>query len=265
MRNRHVLASAALAFAAFAIASAAFSCLPIGGKPRLVLRFPGGALSYDQIYEFAESVTVGGETEIAFTIANDGDAELRIDAIELDNAAFACSLSGQGLRLAEGEQRQGSISFAPGAAGTFECRALIRSNADSQPFPFRLRAEAVPAAVLETLSPPEWIQGIWWQTGGTASTHNEYAFSADNLVCTYVSSGVTVSTLDFAAQNQTFFQNGQANSGYFDSTPDSDTYCIESRNGGTVVGSYAFDRQSASSLSLTISGSGGGTFAFEKK
>jgi hypothetical protein len=116
------------------------------------------------------------------------------------------------------------------------------------------------------LAPPSWIQGAWWQAGGTPSLHNEYAFTSDNVVNTFVSGGMTLSTVDFKYYNQMYADNGTVNTGYYDSNPNSTTYLVESKSSGSTIATYTFVQQTSTSLAFTITGSGGGgPYTFNKQ
>jgi len=229
-----------------------------GVKARMQVSSPNGAIGSGAYYDFSGQTAVGQTLDAVFTVSNPGAGTFSLDPVSLSNAQdFSCDHSGYTDTIGPNENHNVVFTFKPTAAETIECLVtLTTKDADPSSFSFHIRGNGKVSPQL--LAPPSWIQGVWWQAGGTPSTHNEYAFTSDNVVNTFVSSGITVSTYDFKYYNQMYAANGMANTGYYDSEPNSTTYLVESRSSGSIVGAYTFVQQTSTSLAFTITGTGGG-------
>ena len=98
-----------------------------------------------------------------------------------------------------------------------------------------------------TLSPPGWIIGSW----SDEFFINNYTFSSNNVVWS-----VGGSSVDFQQLNNDWAAQGEAGSGFYDSTPSSTNYTIEVKDNYTIILTYGFEQKSATTLDYSIDGGG---------
>jgi hypothetical protein len=182
-----------------------------------------------------------------------------------DTTNFSCSPSGQTVSIDPGTSKDWTFTFQPASTGSLYCDVTLTTNMESSTFTFTLSGTGQSTVSPEPLAPPASAQGTWWQNGGTATDRNEYAFTADNVINTVYVAGNVISRIDFKADNQMYADNNMADTGFFDSVPNANSYVIESRSLGTVTATFSFLYQTPV-MSLTITGTGaGGPYIFNKQ
>lgn len=251
--------------AALAASSLLFmaGCPGMFGEGELEVSCSGATVAEGAIVAFGDTV-VGQSSTLEISVENSGSASLYLNDLTLGLPnVFSSDFSGTS--LAAGAEDDFIITYSPSQAGSLTCAVSIGMDGDS--FSFWVTGTAI-AAIDRDLAPPAWIQGAWWQDGGTASDHNEYSLSVDNVVNTFVNAGVPSTLLDAAASNQTYVDSGMYAYAYSDSEPSSTTYVLTSSGDGSTIGTWTFEYQTASTMTLSIWAQGSGTsgpYTFQKQ